>query len=75
MWQIKHVIITIIKRRYMKDKNILIAIGILGYVILSVIDKFIYKLPDIIYIVVALILFVLILVGGIKIKKILTNKS
>jgi len=69
MWQIKHVIITIIKRRYMKDKNILIAIGILGYVILSVIDKFIYKLPDIIYIVVALILFVLILVGGIKIKK------
>lgn len=75
MWQIKHVIITIIKRRYMKDKNILIAIGILGYVILSVIDKFIYKLPDVIYIVVALILFVLILVGGIKIKKILTNKS
>jgi len=59
----------------MKDKNILIAIGILGYVILSVIDKFIYKLPDVIYIVVALILFVLILVGGIKIKKILTNKS
>ena len=69
MWQIKHVIITIIKRRYMKDKNILIIIGILGYVILSVIDKFIYKLPDIIYIVVVLILFVLILVGGIKIKK------
>ena len=69
MWQIKHVIITIIKRCYMKDKNILITIGILGYVILSVIDKFIYKLPDIIYIVVALILFILILVGGIKIKK------
>ena len=69
MWRIKLVIITIIKRCYMKDKNILIAIGILGYIILSVIDKFIYKLPDVIYIVVALILFVLILVGGIKIKK------
>lgn len=69
MWRIKLVIITIIKRCYMKDKNILIAIGILGYIILSVIDKFIYKLPDIIYIVVALILFILILVGGIKIKK------
>ena len=53
----------------MKDKNILIAIGILGYIILSIVDKFIYKLPDVIYVVVALILFILILVGGIKIKK------
>ena len=50
----------------MKNKNVLISIGIIIYILVSGIDRFVYKIPDTIYILVALIGIILILVGFYK---------
>ncbi len=50
----------------MKDKNILISVGIIIYIVMSGIDRFIYHIPNIIYIPVAIIGIALILLGFIK---------
>ena len=50
----------------MKDRSFLISIGILIYVIISIIDKFFYKIPDYIYIPIALIAIIVCLIGFIK---------
>lgn len=53
----------------MKEGNILITIGIAIYVILTIINKFIYYLPDALYISIAAIGIILILIGFIKERK------
>ena len=50
----------------MKDKNVFISIGIIIYILVSGIDRFVYKILDTIYILVALIGIILILVGFYK---------
>ena len=39
----------------MKDKNILICVGIIIYIAMSGIDRFVYHIPNIIYIPVAIL--------------------
>lgn len=53
----------------MKEKNILITIGIAIYVILTIVNKFIYYLPDALYISIATIGIIFILIGFIKDRK------
>ena len=50
----------------MKDKNILINIGIAAYIAISGIDRFVYHIPNAIYIPVAIIGIALILIGFFK---------
>lgn len=50
----------------MKDKNILISIGIVIYIVVSGIDKFVYHIPDIAYIPISILGIILILVGFVK---------
>ena len=40
----------------MKDKNILICVGIIIYIAMSGIDRFVYHIPNIIYIPVAILI-------------------
>lgn len=47
----------------MKDKSIIGMFGILIYILMSTIDKFYYKLPNYIYIVVGIISIILIIAG------------
>lgn len=53
----------------MKDKSILISIGIVIYIIISGIDRFVYHIPNIVYIPVAILGIVLILFGFLKDKR------
>lgn len=46
----------------MKDKNILICVGIIIYIAMSGIDRFVYHIPNIIYIPVAILGIALILI-------------
>ncbi len=47
----------------MKDRSFIGSIGILLYVILSLIDRFIYKIPNYIYIPLAILGIVIIILG------------
>lgn len=53
----------------MKEKSILPAIGIVIYILLSLIDRIIVDIPDYIYISVGLIAIVIIIIGLIKDRK------
>ena len=46
----------------MKDKSILISVGILIYIAISGIDRFVYHMPNIIYIPIAILGIALILI-------------
>jgi hypothetical protein len=50
-------------------KNLLITIGILIYVILAIVDRVIIKIPDYIYIPVAILEFILLIIGIKKVTK------
>ena len=52
----------------MKDKNILIRVGIIIYIVMSGISRFVYHIPDVIYIPVAILGIALILIGFFKVK-------
>ena len=54
------------RRPAMKDKNILICVGIIIYIAMSGIDRFVYHIPNIIYIPVAILGIALILIGFFK---------
>ena len=53
----------------MKNKSILPIIGIVIYIILSIIDKFIIKVSDYIYIIVGISCIIIIVIGIIKDRK------
>ena len=53
----------------MKERSFIGSIGILLYVVLSLIDRFFYKIPDYIYIPLAIVGIVIIIVGFIIDKK------
>ena len=50
----------------MKDKSILISVGSIIYIVMSGIDRFVYQIPNIIYIPVAILGITLILIGFFK---------
>ncbi|MCI5911494.1 MAG: hypothetical protein MRZ46_07630 [Oscillospiraceae bacterium] len=50
----------------MKDKSILISMGIIIYIAMSGIDRFVYHIPNAIYIPVAVLGIALILIGFVK---------
>ena len=50
----------------MKDKNILISMGIIIYIVMSGIDRFVYHIPNVMYIPVAILGIALILIGFFK---------
>ena len=54
------------KRPTMKDKSILISVGSIIYIVMSGIDRFVYQIPNIIYIPVAILGIALILIGFFK---------
>lgn len=56
----------------MKDKNILISMGIIIYIVMSGIDRFVYHIPNVMYIPVAILGIALILIGFSRIN--LNNK-
>lgn len=53
----------------MKKKSILPAIGIISYLILSIVDKFIVKVPWYIYISIGIFSIIIIIIGIIKDRK------
>ena len=53
----------------MKERSFIGSIGILLYVMLSLIDRFFYKIPDYIYIPLAIFGIVIIIVGFVIDKK------
>ena len=50
----------------MKDKSILICVCIIIYIVMTGIDRFVYHIPNVIYIPVAIFGIVLILIGFFK---------
>ena len=50
----------------MKDRSILTSIGILSYLIVSIIDRFFYKIPDYIYILIVVIAIIVWVIGFMK---------
>lgn len=50
----------------MKDKSALISIGIIIYILMSGIDRFVYHIPNAVYIPVAILGIALILIGFFK---------
>lgn len=52
--------------RKQKGQSLFVSIGLAIYVILTGIDRFIHKLPDALYITVALVGIVLILIGFVQ---------
>ena len=51
----------------MKNQNIFISLGIVIYIVMSGIDKFVYRLPNMVYIPIAILGIILILIGFLKI--------
>ena len=47
----------------MKEKSVIGSFGILIYILMSTIDKFYYKLPNYIYIIVGILAIILIIIG------------
>lgn len=58
----------------MKNQNIFISLGIVIYIVMSGIDKFVYRLPNMVYIPIAILGIILILIGFLKIKKTIIDK-
>lgn len=58
------------KENSVKERSLIISIGILLYVIMSVVDRFIVSIPDWIYIPIAILGIALIIIGFIKSKKV-----
>ncbi|MDD5980343.1 MAG: hypothetical protein PUC23_04440 [bacterium] len=56
-------------------KNIWLIIGFIIYILLLVVDRFVYKLPNYVYIITCLIVIILIIVGLINDKKDINKKS
>ncbi|MBR4278745.1 MAG: hypothetical protein IKT34_01085 [Clostridia bacterium] len=54
----------------MKDRSLFSTVGIIIWIITSAVDKFVYKIPNPIYIVLAVIGLALIIAGFIKDRKI-----
>ena len=52
----------------MKERSLISSIGILIYLVISIIDRFFYKIPDVVYIPVAVI-GILIIIAGFLIDK------
>ena len=50
----------------MKDKRTLISVGIIIYIVMSGIDRFVYHIPNAIYIPLAILGIALILIGFFK---------
>lgn len=50
----------------MNNKNILIIIGIAIYIIMSGIDRFVYRIPNAVYIPIAILGIAFILIGAFK---------
>ena len=50
----------------MKDRSILISVGIIIYIAMSGIDRFVYHIPNVIYVPVAILGIALILIGFFK---------
>lgn len=50
----------------MKNKSLLPILGIIIYIILSIIDKFVLKVSDYVYISLSIIAMILIIIGLIK---------
>ena len=50
----------------MKDKSIVICVGIIIYIVMTRIDRFVYHIPNVIYIPVAIFGIALILIGFFK---------
>lgn len=50
----------------MKDKSILISVGSIIYIVMSGIDRFVYHIPNVMYIPVAILGIALILIGFFK---------
>ena len=53
----------------MKERSFIVSLGILLYVVLSIIDRFFYKIPDYVYIPLAILGIAIIIVGFIIGKK------
>lgn len=53
----------------MRERNIFIYIGIVIYIIMSGIDRFVYHIPNVVYIPIAILGIALILIGFFKDKK------
>lgn len=51
----------------MKNQNIFISLGIVIYIVMYGIDKFVYRLPNMVYIPIAILGIILILIGFLKI--------
>ena len=50
----------------MKDKSILISMGIILYIIMAGVDRLVYRIPNIVYIPVAILGIALMLIGFFK---------
>lgn len=50
----------------MKNKSILPVVGIIMYLMLSITDKFIVSVPDLVYIIVGIFSIILIVIGLVK---------
>ena len=50
----------------MKDKSILISMGIILYIIMAGVDRFVYRIPNIVYITVAILGIALMLIKFFK---------
>ena len=59
----------------MKERSYLISVGIVIYIVMSAVDRFIYHIPKIIYIPLAILGITLILIGFFKDKSQQHNKN
>ena len=50
----------------MKERSYLISVGIVIYIVMSAVDRFIYHIPNVIYIPLAILGITLILIGFFK---------
>lgn len=53
----------------MKERSILIILGFAIYIVMSAIDKFVFTVPDAVYISLGILSIVLVVVGAFKSKK------
>lgn len=53
----------------MKERTYLISVGIVIYIVMSAVDRFIYPIPNIIYIPLAILGITIILIGWYYVKK------
>ncbi len=53
----------------MKDRSILIILGFVIYIAMSAIDKFVFTVPDAVYIPLGILSIILVVIGASKSKK------